>query len=113
MRKFIKLYNDKQSLTIVGNGEQRRDFTHVRDIVYGLIKVMAKGQSDSLYHLGRGVNYSINQLAKMFIDADIEYVPERKGEGEVTLADYEDTFNRLGWQATHDLQDWINKNKNK
>tara|TARA_Y100001963_G_C6759980_1_gene438964 strand:- start:493 stop:1341 length:849 start_codon:yes stop_codon:yes gene_type:complete len=112
VRKFIRQYKNNEPLTIVGDGEQRRDFTHVDDIVYGLIKVMENGLSDTLYHLGRGVNYSINELASMFKNAEIKYVPERKGEGLVTLADYEETFNKLSWRAVCDLEDYIyNKTK--
>jgi len=113
VRKFIRQYKDDTPLTIVGDGDQRRDFTHVDDIVTGLIKVMDNGLSDCLYHLGRGINYSINELADMFEDAIVQHVPERKGEGHVTLANYEHTFNRLGWEAVSNLKDWINKNKNK
>ena len=112
VRKFIRQYKNNEPLTIVGDGEQRRDFTHVDDIVYGLIKVMENGLSDTLYHLGRGVNYSINELASMFKNAEIKHVPERKGEGLVTLADYEETFNKLSWRAVCDLEDYIyNKTK--
>jgi len=107
VRKFIRQYKNNESLTIVGDGKQRRDFTHVNDIVDGLIKVMHHGKTDNLYHLGRGINYSINELASMFKDAKIEYVPLRKGEGLVTLADYEETFSKLSWRATHDLKDYI------
>jgi UDP-glucose 4-epimerase len=107
VRKFIRQYKNNEPLTIVGDGKQRRDFTHVNDIVDGLIKVMHHGKTDSLYHLGRGINYSINELASMFKDAKIKYVPLRKGEGLVTLADYEETFTKLSWRATHDLKDYI------
>lgn len=112
VRKFIRQYKNNKPLTIVGDGKQRRDFTHVNDIVDGLIKVMHHGKTDNLYHLGRGINYSINELAFMFKDAKIEYIPLRKGEGLVTLADYEETFSKLSWRATHDLKDYIhNKTK--
>ena len=107
VRKFIRQYKNNEPLTIVGDGKQRRDFTHVNDIVDGLIKVMHNGKSDNLYHLGRGINYSINELASMFKNAKIKYVPVRKGEGLVTLADYEETFTQLSWRATHDLKDYI------
>jgi UDP-glucose 4-epimerase len=107
VKKFITKYNNNEPLTIVGTGEQRRDFTHIDDIVTGLIKAMEDGISGSLYHLGRGVNYSINDLTKMFPDAIINHVPERRGEGDVTLADYQDTFNRLGWDAKINLTDYI------
>jgi len=107
IRKFIRQYKDNKPITIVGDGEQRRDFTHVEDIVLGLVCVMEQGVKGNLYDLGRGVNYSINELANMFKDATIQYVPLRKGEGEVTLADYEVTFNKLGWRAKINLIDYI------
>ena len=68
---------------------------------------MEVGNRGELYHLGRGINYSINELASMFKNAKIKYVPVRKGEGLVTLADYEETFTQLSWRATHDLKDYI------
>lgn len=112
VRKFIRQYKNKEPLTIVGDGEQRRDFTHVNDIVDGLIKVMDKGKSDNLYHLGRGVNYSINELTSMFENPELKYVSVRKGEGLVTLANYEETFNKLSWRAVYNLEDYIyNKTK--
>ena len=46
----------------------------------------------------------------MFETENIQYVPLRRGEGIVTLANYEDTFNRLGWEASYNLKDWITKN---
>ena len=48
----------------------------------------------------------------MFGDPLVEYVSLRRGEGEVTLADYEETFNELGWRAVHNLEDWIIEQKN-
>ena len=109
VRKFIKQYQENKPLTVVGNGEQRRDFTHVDDITDGLIKVMSNGVSDSLYHLGRGINYSINELTSIFKNTKVSYIPLRKGEGDITLANYEETFNKLNWKATRNLQEWINK----
>ena len=106
IRKFIRQFRNKEPLTIVGDGEQRRDFTHVNDIVDGLIKV-ANHNSGQLFHLGRGVNYSINELARMFNYNNIIYVPLRKGEGIVTLANYQKTFSELGWKAKYNLQDYI------
>ena len=108
IRKFTRQYECEEPLTIVGDGEQRRDFTHVNDIVEGLIKVALHNQND-LFHLGRGVNYSINELASMFKYDNIQYVPLRKGEGLVTLADYQKTFTKLGWEASYNLEDYIKK----
>jgi UDP-glucose 4-epimerase len=110
VRKFIRQYNNNEPLTIVGDGKQRRDFTHVNDITDGLIAVSNHKDIGSLFHLGSGVNYSINELANMFNNVEIEYIPLRKGEGKVTLADYETTFNILGWKAYHKLEDYIKNN---
>ena len=107
VRKFIRQYENKQPLTIVGDGKQKRDFTHVDDITDGLIQIMNKGEKKELYHLGRGVNYSINELANMFPNASLKYVPLRKGEGKVTLADYESTFKKLDWHAKINLEDYL------
>lgn len=107
VRKFIRKYKNNEPLTIVGNGEQRRDFTNISDIVDGLIQVAKQSDLGSVFHLGRGVNYSINELAKLFPKAIIEYVPLRKGEGQVTLADYNLTFEKIGWKAKSNLEDYI------
>ena len=106
IRKFIRQHKSKEPLTIVGDGEQRRDFTHVSDIIEGLIKVASLNQND-LFHLGRGLNYSINELAAMFKYDNIQHIKLRKGEGLVTLADYNTTFIKLGWEATYNLEDYI------
>ena len=58
---------DGEQITIVGDGEQRRDFTHVDDIVDGLYRVSTKNiEHHDAWELGTGVNYSINELGKMF-----------------------------------------------
>ena len=76
---FENQYKEGVELTITGDGEQRRDFTHVDDIVEGLILT---AQSDNfeidIVELGRGNNHSINELAKMF-GCGHTYIPERPG----------------------------------
>ena len=108
IRKFIRQYEQNHPLTIVGDGSQRRDFTHVNDIVEGLIKVSSYDHGGT-FHLGRGINYSINELAAMFKYDNIQHIPLRRGEGLVTLADYQKTFTILGWHAKYNLEDYIKK----
>jgi len=72
---FERLYNSNQPLTITGDGEQRRDFTHVDDIVDGLMRC-AKSlyMSETIgetFELGRGKNYSVNEIASAFGDYPI------------------------------------------
>ena len=112
---FEKQYREGQPLTIVGNGEQRRDFTHIDDIVDGLIRInrAMQGEVDMVYdapifELGSGKNYSINEVADMFDKYYIrEYTSARKGEYDVTLADYSEAQNLLDWKPTKDLSNYI------
>ena len=106
---FEKQYREGQSLTIVGDGEQRRDFTHIDDIVDGLIKCSEQPFKAEIFELGSGKNYSINEVADMFDKYYIrEYTPTRKGEYDVTLADYSLAKDVLDWKPTKDLSDYIN-----
>ena len=95
-------------ITVTGSGEQRRDFTHVNDIVHGLI-AMSKDEGDcKIYQLGTGTNYSINELARMFSD-NIEYIPKRPGEAWITLADIALAKESLDWTPMINLEKYIAK----
>ncbi len=111
---FEKLHREGKPLTITGTGEQRRDFTHVDDIVDGLIRCgnsLIDGDSDvsgEVFELGRGKNHSINEVANMFgEDYPKEYIPARKGEYDVTLADYSKAKEILGWEPSINLKDYL------
>jgi UDP-glucose 4-epimerase len=112
---FQELYKKGESLTITGSGEQRRDFTHVDDIVDGLVRVnrAMQGEVDMRYNgaefeLGRGVNHSINELVDMFgKDYPREYIPSRDGEYDRTLCEDKITQELLDWNPTINLDDYI------
>lgn len=95
-----------KNLTITGNGEQRRDFTHINDIVSGLVALSKSTYKGSVYQLGTGKNYSINELAKMF-DSEATYIPSRPGEAWTTLADIEKTTQDTGWRPMLSLENYI------
>lgn len=97
---------NNQPLTVTGNGEQRRDFTHVKDIVLGLIAMEKDEGAAHVYQLGTGKNYSINELAKMF-SSNIEYIPKRPGEAWTTLADIKDANEILGWSPSVSLEEYV------
>ena len=102
---------DGKSLTIVGDGEQRRDFTHVEDIVDALVRIgFGDHKHEDAWELGTGVNYSINEVAQMFVerfDCKIEYIPDQKGNYRVTLRENEDSLNMLGWKPKDKLKQYI------
>ncbi|MDC3112245.1 NAD-dependent epimerase/dehydratase family protein [Pelagibacteraceae bacterium] len=75
---FEKQFLENKPLTIVKPGSQKRDFTHVKDIVEGTY-IAAKRHNNKEFHLGSGINYTIKEVAKMF-KHKIKYVPERPGE---------------------------------
>jgi len=110
---FEKQYREGKALTVTGNGEQRRDFTHIDDIVDGIVRCglnllgdnpIASGQA---YELGRGKNYSIIEITEMFGQTEVEYIPARKGEYPFTLADYTKANEELGWNPTLDIKDYL------
>ena len=107
---FQSQYENDKPLTIVGKGEQRRDFTHVDDIVDGIIKSSEQVFYGEIFELGRGVNHSINEVAGMFgKDYPCDLLPFRPGEYDVTLADYSHAQKLLGWTPTKNLEDYMEK----
>tara|TARA_R100001244_G_scaffold117380_1_gene87346 strand:- start:124 stop:984 length:861 start_codon:yes stop_codon:yes gene_type:complete len=107
---FQNQYENKKPLSIVGDGEQRRDFTHVEDIVDGIIRSSEQEFYGEIFELGRGVNHSINEVAGMFgKDYPCDLLPFRPGEYDVTLADYSHAQKLLGWTPTKNLEDYMEK----
>jgi UDP-glucose 4-epimerase len=102
---------DGEKITIVGDGEQRRDFTHVSDIVDGLYRIaMNDEQHDDAWELGTGVNFSINELYAMFKDrfgVECEYVPDQPGNYRKTLQENNDANVVLGWSPTDQLEQYV------
>jgi len=93
-------------LTITGDGDQRRDFTHVEDVCDGLIAITKDKAYGEMYDFGSGKNYSINEVAKMF-DSSIEYIPARRGEARDTLANINFTNSVLDWNPKKSLSEYI------
>jgi UDP-glucose 4-epimerase len=116
-----------EPLTIVGDGEQRRDFTHVSDVVEANVLAATKqfdgwktssteytiykyGQT---YNVGTGINYSINEIAN-FIETNknnIIHIPPRIGEARETLANINKLKNVLNWVPKINLFEWLKNNK--
>tara|TARA_R110002020_G_scaffold4413_4_gene19341 strand:- start:893 stop:1798 length:906 start_codon:yes stop_codon:yes gene_type:complete len=113
--KFENQFRNNKPLTIVGDGEQRRDFTHIDDIVDGLIRISRAmhGEVDMRYagevlELGKGKNYSINEVADMFgKDYPRVKLPSQPGEYDRTLADYSLAHDMLDWSPKVDLNEYV------
>ncbi len=103
--------SEGKPITIVGDGEQRRDFTHVDDIVSGLFLIgMKREKHEDAWELGCGVNYSVNEVYEMFkqrFDCDKVFIPDEAGNYRTTLRVNNDAIERLGWKPTDSLYDYI------
>ena len=117
---FLEQYRSGEPLTITGDGEQRRDFTHVDDIVDAMMKVVQLNKWGSVYELGRGENHSINEVAEMFRFGDlphdmppVKYIDPIPGEVRNTLCKSELARKKLKWNPTINLKEWISKEINK
>ena len=110
---FERQYKEGVDLTITGDGEQRRDFTHVSDIVDGFVKCgdNIDKASGEVFELGRGENYSINVVAQSF-DCGFTYIPKRPGEVQETLCTDTKAKELLGWEPKIDLLDYIEEKRN-
>ena len=101
----------KIPLPIVGDGNQKRDFTHVLDIIDGLLKIAnSEIKHDDAWEIGTGVNYSINQLYSMFKDkynTDSVNIPDQRGNYRETLRVNDDLINLLNWQPKDRLREYI------
>ncbi len=107
---FCKQDRNNEPLTIVGDGNQRRDFTHIDDIVDGLILSMGQEFRADTFELGSGKNYSINEVADMF-GGEKKYLLPRTAEYDRTLCDYTKANDILGWSPKHSLKEYIDKIK--
>ena len=108
-QSVINIFKDQreagQSLTITGDGTQRRDFTHVDDIIQGLLLAGDNIRNDE-FQLGTGNDYSILEIAAAF-DHHVEFIPARRGDRPKGLADISYTKEVLGYSPTVDVIDYI------
>ena len=110
---FLRQSAAGEPMTIVGDGEQRRDFTHVTDVVQANY-LAATSSNDEIFgqtfNVGVGNNFSVIDVAEM-IGGEYVHIPERSGEARVTLADISKTKSLLGWNPTINLPQWIQRVK--
>ncbi len=101
---FVEKYRSGKPLTVVSPGTQVRNFTHIDDIVAGLVLVGEKGAGDN-YGIGCSKAYSILEIAKCF-NSEIKILPERKGNrlgAEVICS----KTRELGWSETKSVVSYI------
>jgi UDP-glucose 4-epimerase len=106
---FLKQYHEGKPLTVVGDGSQRRDFTHISDVVQAnILASEIKDGFGEVYNIGYGSNYSILDIANM-ISNDIKFIPSRVGEVQETLASNSKFKDLTGWMPKVSLIEWFQK----
>ena len=107
---LIALFKEKlkngEPLTVVSPGTQKRNFTHVEDIIKGIILVGEKGHGDD-YGIGSPESFSIIEIAKMMKGSKIEMLPERPGN-RISAEVITEKTRELGWQPTCSIKAYIN-----
>lgn len=107
---FLRQRAAGEPLTIVGDGEQRRDFTYVGDVVKAnIMAAISNPDPDAfgkVYNVGTGVNYSINQIAEI-IDHQTINIEPRLGETKISLANNQKLRKTFGWEPTMKLEEWL------
>lgn len=104
IQTFLERARRGESLTVVAPGTQRRNYTHVGDIVSGLVLVGDSGVGDD-FGIGNEQAYTILEVAQMF-EREVEMLPERQGDRKDSTIDTA-KVRALGWKPEHDLPHYI------
>jgi UDP-glucose 4-epimerase len=111
--KFIRQHQEGEFVTVVGDGQQSRDFTHVDDICDGLIRISEGQWKGHNFDLGRGEPIKIIDLAIAITGGNnIQFVPLRKNEGQHTLSEWLKTETMLQWRAKRNILDYVKERIN-
>jgi UDP-glucose 4-epimerase len=85
-----------QPFTVVGDGEQTRDFVFVTDVAEAFVRAAQSGLRDEVFNVGSGGTYAINQLVSL-LGGEVVHLPKRPGEPDCTFADTAKIGTLLGW----------------
>ena len=111
---FLRLKSEGKPMTIVGDGTQSRDFTHISDAVSAnMIASTTQNQETfgQVFNIGTGKSYTILELAGM-IGGDFEHIEERRGEAKHTLACLKKSKKILGYTPQRNLETYIQEKNN-
>ena len=107
---FLRQKVAGEPLTIVGDGEQRRDYIYVKDVANANVMAAISNPDDEaygqVYNVGSGKNYSVNEIAS-FISDDTINIPPRIGEARNSLANIGKIQKTFAWRPEVDVEQWI------
>lgn len=104
---FLNQHQAGKALTITGDGQQKRDFIHVRDVANAnYLASLSKDNLNDCFNVGFGKTISILDMAKMISD-NYTFIDKREGESEITWADISKAQSVLGWSPGVGLEAYI------
>jgi len=110
---FLEMKKAGNSMTVVGDGLQTRDYTYVGDVVEANVLAMKTSNKDAIaeiYNVGTGTHHSVLDLVNM-IKGDHIHLPTRDGEARHTLADNTKIMLDLEWKPRQTIESWISNYK--
>ena len=93
----------QEPMTIVGDGNQTRDFTYVTDIASALMAALLSSKSAEIYNVGSGATISVNRISEL-IGGETVYISKRPGEPDCTFADISKINEELNWEPTISIE---------
>ncbi len=106
---FLAQKLNDRALTIVGDGEQSRDFTFVTDVARAFYSAALSSKSAQVYNVGSGCATSINELAALFNPKGVERLPKRPSDPRSSLADISLIKRELGWRPEIALNEGVKR----
>jgi UDP-glucose 4-epimerase len=103
---FLKQKLENKPFTIVGNGDQKRDFIHVSDVCEAFVKAIFSKHKNDIYNVGFGLPKSVNEMVRLIGGKKI-FIPKRPGEPSITHANITKIKSKLKWKPKVSLKDGI------
>ena len=103
---FLAQKLNNKPFTVVGDGEQTRDFTFVSDIVAALISTSESKLENEIINIGSDNTYSVNKLVDL-LEGEVVYIPKRPGEPDCTWADISKAKDLLKWEPLISLEEGV------
>jgi UDP-glucose 4-epimerase len=105
---FLAQLLANKPLTVVGDGEQRRDFTYVGDVVDAIVCAGSSNITGEIFNVGSGREpVTINRLVELLGAKEVVHIPKRPGEPDITCADVSKIKKMLSWQASVSIEDGV------
>jgi len=99
----------KKPFTVVGDGEQTRDFTFVDDVVNAFIEMLDTNIKNEIFNVGSGKTYSVNTLINLLGSNKIVNIPKRPGEPDCTFADISKILKKTKWKPKISFETGVKK----